>query len=137
MNILVVDDEAVMIESIRLGLENNGYRVFEALSAQQALHQLDHGGHHIDLVATDYSMPTMNGIDLLKVVRRSHPSLPIMLMTAYAETSLVIDALKNHCDGFIEKPFSLDQLVAEIERIKLHLTFSERKHYGTRRESHE
>jgi signal transduction histidine kinase len=121
MNILVVDDEAVMLESIRIGLESNGYRVFEALSAQQALDQLYHGNHRIDLVATDYYMPTMNGIDLLEAVRRSHPTLPVMIMTAYAETSLVIEALKHHCDSFIEKPFSLDHLIAEIERIKLHL----------------
>jgi len=47
--------------------------------------------------------------------------LPVILMTAYAQTSLVIEAMRNHCDSFIEKPFSLDQLVAEIERIKLYL----------------
>lgn len=121
MNILVVDDEAVMLESIRIGLESNGYRVFEAFSAQQALDQLYHGGHRIDLVATDYYMPTMNGIDLLEAVRRSYPTLPVILMTAYAETSLVIEALKHHCDSFIEKPFSLDHLIAEIERVRLHL----------------
>ena len=46
--------------------------------------------------------------------------MPVIIMTAYADTGLVIEAMKNHCDGFIKKPFSLDQLVAEIERIKLH-----------------
>jgi two-component system NtrC family sensor kinase len=44
-----------------------------------------------------------------------------MVMTAYAETSLLIEALKNHCDSFIEKPFSLEQLIVEIERIKLYI----------------
>jgi signal transduction histidine kinase len=121
MTILVVDDEAVMAESIRIGLENKGYRVIKAYSARQALDKLSSGEHSIDLVVTDYLMPTMNGLDLLAAVRRSHPSLPVILMTAYAQTSLVIDALRNHCDSFIEKPFNLDQLVAEIERIKLHL----------------
>jgi signal transduction histidine kinase len=121
MNILVVDDEVLMIGSISRGLASKGYRVFEALGAQQALDQLDHGGHGIDLVITDYLMPTMNGIDLLNAIRRTRPILPIILMTAYAQTSLVIEALKNHCDSFIEKPFCLDQLVAEIERIRLHL----------------
>ncbi|MBI5589348.1 MAG: response regulator [Deltaproteobacteria bacterium] len=121
MNILVVDDEAVMVESIKIGLESNGYRVFEALSAQQALDRLSHADHGIDLIATDYLMPSMNGIDLLEAVRKSHPTLPILIMTAYAETRLVIEALKSQCDSFIEKPFRLDQLVAEIERIKLRL----------------
>ena len=120
MNILVVDDEAVMVESIRIGLESSGYRVFEAFSAQQALDHLNQGGQMIDLVVTDYLMPKMNGLDLLGAVRRSHPVLPVIIMTAYAETSLVIEAMKNHCDSFIEKPFSLDQLITEIERIKLY-----------------
>ncbi|MEI6260403.1 MAG: hybrid sensor histidine kinase/response regulator [Deltaproteobacteria bacterium] len=120
MNILVVDDEAVMVESIRIGLESSGYRVIEAFSAQQALDHLNQGGQMIDLVVTDYLMPKMNGLDLLGAVRRSHPFLPVVIMTAYAETSLVIEAMKNHCDSFIEKPFSLDQLITEIERIKLY-----------------
>jgi DNA-binding NtrC family response regulator len=79
------------------------------------------GAHGIDLVVADYLMPTMNGLDLLAAVRRSHPALPVILMTAYARTSLVVEASRNRCDGFIEKPFNFDQLVAEIERIKLHL----------------
>jgi DNA-binding NtrC family response regulator len=118
MNILVVDDEAVMIESIRIGLENSGYRVFQALSARQALDQLNHLDLGIDLVATDYQMPEMNGIDLLEAIRKNHPALPVILMTAHAEKDMVIEALKNRCNGFIEKPFSLNQLVAEIERIQ-------------------
>ncbi len=120
MNILVVDDEVRMLGSIRRGVASKGYRVFEALGAQQALDQLNHGGYGIDLVITDYLMPTMNGIDLLNAIRRTHPNLPVIIMTAYADTGLVIEAMKNHFDGFIEKPFSLDQMVAEIERIKLH-----------------
>ena len=121
MNILVVDDETVMVDSIRIGLESLGYQVLEANSVKQALYQLHRGDHKIDLVVTDYLMPTMNGLDLLTAIRESHPTLPVILMTAYAQTSLVIEAMRNHCDSFIEKPFSLDQLVAEIERIKLYL----------------
>lgn len=121
MNILVVDDETVMVDSIRIGLESRGYLVLEANSVQQALQQLHHEDHKIDLVVTDYLMPTMNGLDLLTAIRESHPTLPVILMTAYAQTSLVIEAMRNHCDSFIEKPFSLDQLVFEIERIKLYL----------------
>lgn len=120
MNILVVDDEPVMVESITIGLESKGYRTVKAFSAEDALEQLSSGQHHpvIDLVVTDYLMPNMSGLDLLAAVRKSQPTLPIMIMTAYAETSLVIEALKNHCDSFIEKPFNLEQLVVEIERIK-------------------
>ena len=120
MNILIVDDDILLVGTIRRGLTSKGYHVFEAFSAVQALDLLYHGGNRIDLIATDYQMPAMNGIDLLKAVRRSHPTLPVVILTAHAETKLVIEAKNNRCDSFIEKPFSLEQLVAEIERIKLH-----------------
>lgn len=121
MNILFVEDEAVMIESIRIGLENCGYRFFGTHRALQALHQLRQGGQRIDLIVTDYLMPGMNGIDFLKAVRKSHPTLPVIIMSANADKNLLIEAIKNRCDGFIEKPFSPEQLVSEIERLRNHI----------------
>lgn len=128
MNILIVDDEAVMVESIKIGLENNGYRVFCALNAQQALEQLFCEEYRIDLVITDYLMPTMNGLELLMAIRKSHPTLPVIIITAYAETALVIEALKNQCHGFMEKPINPDQLIAEIERVKLNFLQNTKSH---------
>lgn len=121
MNILLVDDEVVMVETIGRGLRSRGYHVLAALSGQQALDHLRHGDREIDLVTTDYLMPAMNGIQLLESIRKTHPNLPVLIMTAYAQTSLVIEALNKRCDSFIQKPFTLDQLTGEIERIKLNL----------------
>ncbi len=122
MKVLIVDDEVAMANSLRIGLENMGYRAVKAYSGQQALDLLAHGGDQtINIVITDYLMPGMNGLELMIALRRANPTLPILIMTAYAEKSLVIKALKHRCDGFIEKPFQLDQLVAEIERIRSRL----------------
>lgn len=121
MNILLVDDEHILVESLTIGLEIRDYKVFAANSAQQALDLLQTKGHMIDLVITDYMMPAMNGMELLVAIRKIYPTLPVMIMTAYAQTSLVIEALRNHCDAFIEKPFTPETLVSEIERIRLHL----------------
>ena len=103
---------------IQICLENQGYRVITASNAQQALNQLYHQGHLIDLVITDYLMPGMNGIDLLKTIRKDSPTLPVIIMTAYATKNLALEAMKNHCTGFVEKPFKPNQLLDEIERIK-------------------
>jgi len=121
MNILVVDDETNMANSMGIGLESRGYRAFVANSGQQALDLLAHGDQKIDLVVTDYLMPLMDGFELIAALHDTFPTLPVMIMTGYAEKSLVIKALKIRCDGFIEKPFNLDQLVTEIERIRLYL----------------
>lgn len=117
MNILVVDDEAVLVESIKIGLQSKGHQVIAAYGGQEALDHLLEEGQRIDMVITDYLMPGMNGIDLLVAIRQRAPTLPVVLMTAYGETKLVIEALKNKCDGFLEKPFTLDHLIQEIEDI--------------------
>jgi len=117
MNILVVDDEAVLVESIKIGLQSKGHQVIAANCGQEALDYLFEGGQRIDMVITDYLMPGMTGIDLLVAIRQRAPTLPVVLMTAYGETKLVIEALKNKCDGFLEKPFTLDHLIQEIEAV--------------------
>ena len=118
MNVLVVDDDRVQLETLRRGLRSKGYHVFEALDGNEALKNLLlAASNRIDLVLSDYVMPGMNGIQLLKEIRRDYRSMPVILMTAFGERDLVIEALRNRCDGFIEKPFTLDQLVEEIERV--------------------
>jgi DNA-binding NtrC family response regulator len=118
VNILVVDDETALIGSIRIGLAVKGYHVIEAYSAQLALDQLNNGEQRIDLILTDYLMPAMNGIELLAAIRETHPSIPVVIMTAYIESKSLAQTLENPCTGFIEKPFSLTQLLAEIEKFK-------------------
>lgn len=125
MDILIVDDEPVLIDSLTIGLRMKGYQIVQACSGQHALEQLDDTNINIDIVITDYMMPTMNGLELLLTIRGKRPLLPVIIMTGYTETELVIEALKNHCAGFIEKPFTPEQLAAEIERVReAHSNFS-------------
>jgi DNA-binding NtrC family response regulator len=117
MNILIVDDEEVQIETLRRALRSKGYQVFEALNAVDALEQLEKMTYRIDAVLTDYIMPGKDGIELLKKIREKHGELPVIIMTAYGEKGMLIDALRHRCDGFIEKPFNVDQLIIEIQRV--------------------
>ena len=121
MNILVVDDEIVQIETISRGLRSKGHHVFDALNAEEALEKIRRNTPTIDVVLTDYAMPGMNGIGLLKKIRKMHRTLPVIMMTAYGDKNLVIDALRNRCDSFIEKPFTLEQLLRETERANLNI----------------
>ncbi|HYA13466.1 MAG TPA: response regulator [Syntrophales bacterium] len=121
MKILVVDDEIDEVESLNRGLRSKGYHVLQALNAQEALNHLCNDATRIDLVITDYAMPMMNGMDLLRDIRKNHGNLPVIMMTAYGKKDLIIDALRNRCDCFIEKPFTLEQLLNEIERVKAYI----------------
>ena len=119
MNILVVDNNAVWLETLKRGLKTRGYQTLEALDADEALEKLSNPDTPaIDLVLTDYLMSEMNGIELLKEIRMNYGGyLPVIIMTAYAENSLLIEAFRNHCNGFIEKSSTLDQLMQEIKRV--------------------
>jgi two-component system, response regulator FlrC len=118
VNILVVDDEAIQVESLRRGLVTKGFHVVEALNAEEALRHLNTKEERIDLVLTDYAMPGMNGIDLLKTIRQSHVFLPVIVMTAYGEKKEIVESFCDPHNGFLLKPFTLDNLVQEIEKVK-------------------
>ena len=118
MNILVVDNNAVWLETLKRGLSISGHEVIEAMGANEALMNLSNPDTPgIDLVLTDYVMGQMNGIELLKEIRKKYGALPVILMTAYEEKVLLLDAFRNHCNGFIEKSSTLDQLMQEINRV--------------------
>jgi len=118
MNILIVDNNAVWLETLKRGLNISGHEVMEAMSANEALMNLsDLDTPAIDLVLTDYVMAEMNGIELLKEIRMNYGSLPVIIMTAYTENALLIEAFRNHCNGFIEKSSTLDQLMQEIKKV--------------------
>lgn len=115
--LLIVDDEQETRRVLQLSLRGRGYSVEATEDPRRAL-ALCAGSTPYDLLLTDYSMPGMNGMELLKAVRDLGRPLPVILMTAYGEKDLLVEALRNECDGFIEKPFAIEALVAEIERVR-------------------
>ena len=126
MDILIVDDEQVMVDSLRIGLESRGYRVVTALTVRQALDRLCRPDEKIDLVLADFLMPGENGLALLEGIRRMRPALPVIIMSGYLENGLAKDTIEKHGNGFLEKPFSLVQLIAEIERLSPQLSGNSR-----------
>lgn len=118
MRILVVDDEIRQLKGMKIGLRTEGHRVETAESGERARQAIAMADEPFDLLITDYLMKNMTGLELLKEVRQKEPSLPVLMMTAYGQKDLLIEAMHYQCTGFIEKPFSLDQLVHEIARIQ-------------------
>jgi len=117
MSIMVVDDEEIQVESIGRGLRSRKFDVVGVRSGEEALMHLNDKKSSIEMVITDYSMPGMNGLDLLRQIREKNMDLPVIIMTGYGDKNLVIDAMRNDCDSFIEKPFTLEILMDEINRV--------------------
>ncbi len=99
--ILVVDDEEIMRDMVADSLELSGHRCTVAANPQIALEQIS--VVNPDLIISDYKMPGMTGMDLLKAVKKDRPSQPFLMMTAFGSIEMAVEALQNGADHFIEK----------------------------------
>ena len=111
-SILVVDDESEIREGLELLLQSEGYQVSSAETAVSGLAQLEE--RPFDLLLLDVSLPDRNGIDMLKDVHRQDPHLPIVLITAYGSIEMARAAFKNGAMDYITKPWSNDELLAQV-----------------------
>jgi two-component system OmpR family response regulator len=109
---LVVDDEPEMCDLLRKVLEKEGYRVSVAADGHQAVGTLP--GSHPDLVITDLLMPKGGGLELLTEIRRDHPDLPVIIVTAFGDWHTYSRALELGAAAFISKPLKMAELVAAV-----------------------
>lgn len=118
IKILVVDDFSTMRRIVKNILKQLGYEnIEEAEDGAQAYNKLKSGG--FGFVVSDWNMPNMDGLDLLKKVR-SDPelkSLPFLMVTAEAEKDKVIEAIKAGVSNYIVKPFTAEILKEKMDRI--------------------
>lgn len=118
MKILVVDDFATMRRIIKNILKQLGYsNVDEADDGSSALTKLQ--GQKFDLVITDWNMPNMSGLELIKAIRASDQfkSTPILMVTAEALKENIIEAVKSGVNNYIVKPFTAEVMREKIEKI--------------------
>ena len=110
--ILVVDDEEIIRDLCARALKE--YRVLQASNGQEALDILEQ--QTADLVLTDIMMPVITGLDLLQQLKERDPAQLVLVMTGFADTEIVLRALKAHADDFIQKPINLMQMKAAVEK---------------------
>jgi len=113
-SILVVDDDPLVLESTCAYLSSRGFTAIpcgEPASVGQMLRKGD-----FDVVLTDFKMPGMTGLELLDSVRSSHPDLPVVLMTAFADLDLAVEAITRGAFGFLLKPCKPDYLAITLKK---------------------
>lgn len=115
--ILIVDDSESIIEVVKFTLENNGYTVIAAINGKDAMQYLD--GRQIDLVLTDLHMPEMNGIELIKEIRKidHYAGTPILFLTTESQAEKKMEAKEAGATGWIVKPFAPPKLLAAIMKV--------------------
>jgi two-component system, NtrC family, response regulator AlgB len=113
--LLIVDDGRNIRRHLATFFESRGLEVRTAESGKDALSQLLAEGD-FDLVLADYRMAEMNGLELLREIKRRHPDVTIILMTAYGTVQGAVAALKAGAYDYLAKPFSLEQIGHVVER---------------------
>jgi PAS domain S-box-containing protein len=115
--ILLVDDEAIVIEAGKAMLEKLGYQVIAAESGEQAVDTARQMGNEIDLVILDLIMPAMDGGETFDRIREIQPALPVILCSGYSINEQVTGIMQRGCNGFIQKPFNISKLSQYIRKI--------------------
>jgi len=118
MNILVVDDFSTMRRIVKNLLTELGFsNIQEADDGKTALPILEQGG--VDFLVTDWNMPGMPGIDLLKAVRANSKisSMPVLMVTAESQREQIMEAAQAGVNGYVVKPFTAETLKEKIDKV--------------------
>src|SRR5579862_7611641 len=111
-SILVIDDETEIREGLEALLSSENFHVTLAESGDAGLRKLSENPY--DLLLLDVSLPDSNGLELLRDIRTRDPHLPIILITAYGSIDMARAAFKSGAQDYITKPWSNDELVAQV-----------------------
>lgn len=114
VNILVIDDERVICEGCRLAFSNSGHLVSTRMTGRAGLDALLDG--QFDVVLLDMKLPDMDGMDLLRTLRKEKPDVYVIVMTGYSTVQNAVEAMKLGAFDYLAKPFSDDELVLAVER---------------------
>jgi DNA-binding NtrC family response regulator len=115
MNIMVVDDERIVRESLKGWLDKFGYVVDTAEDAVKALEKLEREA--FDLLFVDIKMPGMDGIELLKQVKEDQPGIIVVMITAHGSIESAIEAMKAGASDYLMKPFDPEELELLVEKL--------------------
>ncbi len=118
MKILVVDDFSTMRRIVKNILKQLGYEnILEADDGSSALNVLNN--EKIDLIISDWNMPQVSGIELLKTVRTTEnlKDIPFLMVTAEGQKENILEAVKNRVSNYIVKPFTPQSLMEKLQKI--------------------
>ena len=113
--ILIVDDEAGIVDEVKAYFEEEGFRVEAADSGKEGLRILKR--MRPDLLILDIKLPDLNGLELLKAVKESFPQTKVIVITGYVDQNLIDAAERLGRDCFLQKPFDLPRLFQEVSRL--------------------
>jgi CheY-like chemotaxis protein len=115
--VLVVDDEGIIRDLARSGLEASGFHVLEARDGLEAVELFQSGRVVVDLVLLDMTMPRMGGAEAFRLIRAMHPGMRVLLTSGYTQKESMESLADLPPDGFLQKPFRVRELVSMVRNV--------------------
>ncbi len=112
--ILVVDDEEIVCLSCQRVLTEEGYEVKTTLNSQEALQLM--ADEHFDLAIVDLKMPGLNGMDLLRAIKKDYPQVQVIMITGFSTVESAVEAMKAGAFDYLPKPFTPDQVTLVVKK---------------------
>jgi len=113
-NIMIIDDEKIVGDMAKLSLESEGYAVETFLNGESALDRLKEKS--FEVVVTDLKMKGIDGLEVLRTVKQLYPKTVVIMITAFANLDVAIEALRDDVHDFFPKPVKIKELKASILR---------------------
>ncbi len=113
--VLVVDDEPVVVNSIRKTLARKAFKVAEAFSGKEAIARIM--SESFDMVLLDMKLPDANGLELVTDIKKRKPNLRVVIVTGYASIDTAVEAIKRGANDYMAKPFTPDELYTTASRV--------------------
>lgn len=117
MKVLLIEDEQKLIKALTRGLKHFGYTVDAVSDGKEGLERAVLYSEDYDIIILDLMLPSMDGYEVCKEIRKKEIATPILVLTARVETDLKIDLLKSGADDYLSKPFSLGELEARLQAL--------------------
>lgn len=115
--VFVIDDDDMIADVSELILKNSGYDVIIAKSAKEAIEVYKENYSRIDMVILDMILPDMGGGDTYDRLKEINPGIKVLLASGYDKDYQGRDVMERGCDGFIQKPFNMNELLEKIRGI--------------------
>ena len=113
-NILLVDDDALVLKSIRVLLEQQGYRVICAKSSAEARDKIK--AERVNLIISDIRMPKVNGVEAINYFQQQYPRVPLIVLTGFPDMDMATGFLKQGIVDYLVKPVEKEKLINSVAK---------------------
>lgn len=112
--VLVVDDEETVLQSLEILLTSEGHEIVRVRQSEKAVPLIT--DEHFDLLITDIRMTPIDGMELIKLARDTHPDMPSIVISAYSSEKTMAQSFDLGCIAYIRKPFKIQEVLVAVNK---------------------